>query len=317
MIDSEKEIVAAGKITGLVTNIQRYSINDGPGIRTTVFVKGCPLSCFWCHNPECINSFEEVRFIKERCAGCGACVVICPEKIVATPEEVANGKEKIDRRKCTLCLKCIAACRYGGLVKAGELLSVDEVLKEVKSDSMFYSNSGGGMTLSGGEPLIMPEFTMALLKGAKDAMLHVCLDTCGNVPWEVLEEALDYVDLLLYDIKHMDAEKHREATGVTNELILANAEKASKLVDMLIRIPVIPGFNDSTESMEEIAQFAQSLGKRVKRCDLLPFHNWAGAKYESLGMEYSCIAMDSVKEAAVKPLEEIFHSYGLATQIGG
>ena len=306
-----------GKKPVLVTNIQRYSINDGPGIRTTVFIKGCALECFWCHNPECIHPYEEIRFINEKCTKCGACSVICPEQAVPSPDEVEAGAPKIDRAKCTRCMECVTACKYGALVRAGEPLAVEEILDEVQRDRLFYNNSGGGMTLSGGDPLFVPDFTIELLKGAREAMIHTCLDTCGHVAWHVMGKALDYVDLLLLDIKHMDPVKHKEATGVSNELILENAGKAAKKTKLLIRIPVIPGFNDSAEHIEEVAKFAKSLGNNVVRCDLLPFHNWAEAKYESLGLKYPCCTMESLSAEAVQPLQEIFSAKGLSTQIGG
>jgi len=300
-----------------VTNIQRYSVNDGPGIRTTVFLKGCPLSCYWCHNPECIRPYQELRFINEKCNKCGACSVICPENAIPLPAQVDAGAPKIDRNKCTRCMKCIAACSFGALVAAGEPLTLEDIITEVKRDRAFYGNSGGGMTLSGGEPLNFPAFTRKLLEQAQAAMIHTCLDTCGDVEWEVLDGVLDCVDLLLYDLKHMDSRKHEEGTGVPNDLLLQNAERAIKKKKAIIRIPIIPGFNNSVEDMEDMAKFVKSLGSNVLRCDLLPFHNWAQSKYESLGLKYSCSAIDSLESEAVKPLEAVFLCYGISTQIGG
>jgi len=309
--------VETGRGAVLVTNIQRYSLNDGPGIRTTVFLKGCPLRCYWCHNPECIHPYADLQFIKQKCTACGLCVAICPEHVVATPDEVKAGIPKIDREKCTLCMKCVKMCKYGALVQVGKLLTVEEVLAEVVRDRVFYMNSGGGLTVSGGEPMFHPGFTLELLKRAQEEGVNTCLDTCGYADWNDLGRILDYVDIVLYDIKHMDSQKHKEGTGVRNELILENAERTARKTKMIIRIPVVPGFNDSEENMKEVARFARSLGKNMLRCDLLPFHNWASSKYESLGWKYACANMEFLSTEAVKPFEEIFKSYGLPTSIGG
>jgi pyruvate formate lyase activating enzyme len=303
----------------LVTNIQRFSISDGPGIRTTVFMKGCPLRCTWCHNPECINPYEEFYYIESKCTRCGQCAMICPEAI--TPPG-PNGESPLrDREKCNRYMKCfdaVDACPNRALERVGQPLSVAEIMKEVNRDESFYRNSGGGMTISGGEPLFHPEFTLELLKEAKKFGIHTVLDTCGYTKWSNFEKVLDYVDLVLADIKHMDSRKHEEFTGAPNELILTNIRKiAERGTKMRIRLPIIPDFNNSEEYIEEVAEFVKELGEGVVGVDLLPFHNWAERKYNQLDKSYEFKEFDSMTKEDVEDFKEIFESNGFKTTIGG
>jgi len=302
----------------LITNIQRFSINDGPGIRTTVFFKGCMLKCPWCHNPECINPEQEFYYHQEKCARCGLCVEVCPENAITLPGE--NGEEYPvrDRNKCNNCMKCVENCPHGALTIVGQYYTKEEIIKEVISDQVFYKRSGGGMTLSGGEVLMFPEFAKELLKEVKEYYIHTCIDTSGFAKWEVLEDLLRYVDLVLLDIKHMDPKMHEKVIGVPNMVILNNARKMAEMgVKMRLRIPVIPGFNDTEENMYKILKFAKELGDSVVGVDILPFHNWAEKKYDQLDLEYKFKGIPSLTREEVEDFEKIFKDNGFDTSIGG
>jgi len=277
---------------GLIFSIQRYSIHDGPGIRTTVFFKGCPLRCRWCSNPESINTYPELIFRSSRCDGCGRCIPICAPSAIS----LGQGCILLDRQKCDLCLECMDKCYTEALEVTGRYYGLDEMLAECLKDEPFYHNSGGGVTLSGGEPLYQPSFAISLLKSCKEHGLHTTLDTSGHIKWDVLEKALPYTDLVLYDIKHTDPEAHREGTGVTNELILENLQRIvlKGMNRVWIRVPVVPGFNDSPENIEKTALMASVLG--VEKVSLLTYHEWGKPKYDAIGREYTLSAIAPSKE---------------------
>jgi len=297
----------------LITHMQRFSISDGPGIRTTVFIKGCHLRCKWCHNPECLDFDPEIYFREEKCVKCGRCLEVCPEN--AIPLE---GEERINRTKCTRCMECVKACRYGALTQVGEPLSIEEVIEEASKDSLFYRNSGGGVTISGGEPLANFEFVYELSRKMKEEGLHVALDTSGFVEWKYLKRMMEYIDLVLYDLKHLDPLKHKEATGADNRLILGNFKLFTSNYESKVRtrIPVIPGFNASQEEMESIASFI-SRTNSIDGVDLLPYHDYAKAKYIMLGKKWLLPKIDSLSQEQVEPFKKIFESYGIKTTIGG
>ncbi len=271
------------ELKGLIFNIQRYSIHDGPGIRTTVFFKGCPLSCFWCQNPESQAMKPEILFDRHRCTACGQCVIACP----AGTNSLADDSTKINRNKCTGCGKCVEICPNEARKITGRYVTVGEVREEVLRDSKFYENSGGGITLSGGEPALQAEFALQLLRRCKERGLHTALDTCGYVPSQTMQELLEYIDLVLYDIKCLDTTKHSKATGKPNDLIIANAKKiAAYKRDIWVRIPLIPGFNDSPEDIRAIAQFVRKeLG--AVRIDLHPYNKLGEGKYSRLRQSWS------------------------------
>ncbi len=298
---------------GFITHIQRFAINDGPGIRTTVFFKGCPLNCRWCHNPECISSQTEIFFHPGKCERCGRCAQICPERVIDLDR---SSEMRIERSSCTLCMACVEACPYSALTQVGEFNTPEEVLEEVERDVPFYRNSGGGMTLSGGEPLSQPEFAGHLIRKAKANGIHTAVDTCGYLPFDSFEHFLAGVDLILYDIKLIDSERHRAGTGAGNNMILENCTKlAAMKVPMRIRIPLIPNFNDSDDDMQSIADFTSAQG--LHDVDLLPYHMYASSKYEKLGQGYEFEAVEPLTDDRVTEIDQLFVRKGLNVTIGG
>ena len=263
---------------GAIFNIQRFSIHDGPGIRTTVFLKGCPLRCFWCQNPESQDTKPEVLFNRDKCTSCGACVKAC----LAEANRLTPDGLQMDRDRCVGCGACVAACPNEARKLAGQTITADEVMEEVLRDKPFYENSGGGVTISGGEPLMQPDFALEILRRSKAEGLHTAVDTCGCAPTRALERVLDYADLFLFDIKCLDSGRHQEGTGRGNELILANARRiveASK--EMWVRVPLIPGFNDSENDITDLARFVtRELG--LFKIDLHPYNKLSESKYGHL-----------------------------------
>lgn len=276
-------------ITGLIFNVQRFSLHDGPGIRTTVFLKGCPLRCFWCHNPEGLHPWSEVQFFPGRCVGCGECERVCPQ---GAQQRLVDGRRFYDRARCTQCGVCVEACVAESLRLVGKRVTPDEALREALADRAFFETSGGGVTLSGGEPFFQPAFTRALLTACKAEGLHTAIETSACCPWEAMEAVLPVTDLWMVDIKHLDGEKHRQATGVSNRQILENIRRLAETGQALVlRVPVVPGVNDTPAEIGDIAKFVQTLNLRRARpapplsLELLPFHRLAGEKYRSLGMD--------------------------------
>lgn len=280
---------------GTIFNIQKFSINDGPGIRTTVFMKGCPLNCLWCHNPESKSRKTEIFFDARKCVGCRSCEV-CPYgcHVFTDTEHIFN------REKCIACGKCAAECYTDALELVGTEKSVEEIIAEVMKDEAFYENSGGGMTLSGGEPMFQFDFTYELLKRAKENGLHTCIETCGFAKWEQYEKIADLVDIFLFDYKETDPGKHKEFTGVTNELILENLKKLDeKGCKTVLRCPIIPGLNDTDEHFTGIAKTANSL-RNVLEINVEPYHPLGKGKSEMLGKEYFSDDLSFADDNAVK-----------------
>ncbi len=266
---------------GMIFDIQRFSLHDGPGIRTTVFLKGCPLRCAWCHNPEGVSFERQLWFTASRCIGCGNCFRVCPAHAHLTD---AKGLHLLDRERCTVCGKCAADCSAKALELVGREVTVEEVLAVVERDRAFYEASGGGLTLSGGEPLAQIDFAEALLRAAKTAGLHCVVETCGQVPTESLERILGYADLFLYDIKETDSARHKRYTGVGNELILRNLRMLhDKGAKILLRLPTVPGVNDRPKHFEGIARLAHSL-PHLLGVEVLPYHALGLGKRDRLGI---------------------------------
>ena len=295
-------------LTGTVINIQRFSIHDGPGIRTTVFFKGCSLRCFWCHNPESIRPQQEIQFYPGRCIGCQECLAVCPQGA----HSFEDGHEYA-RESCIVCGQCVDVCCTNAVELTGRRMSADEVLTEVLADRAFYETSGGGITLSGGEPLLQREFAHAILARCQEEGVHTAVETAANCPWSFLEELLPVVDLFMMDIKHMDPLKHKDATGASNERILANARRlASTGKPVLFRIPVVPTVNDTVQDISAIAAYVRELGELgvasvnraqgLPQLELLAFHRLAADKYRSLGLDYRAATLEPPSKAHMKQL---------------
>ena len=267
-------------VTGRVFDIQRFSIHDGPGIRTTVFYKGCPLRCAWCHNPEGIDRRFLLSFLPDRCIGCGFCFETCPNKA----HQMLDGRHEIERALCKACGACTAECYSGALELVGRDTTVEDVLAEVMRDEPFYQTSGGGMTLSGGEPMMQMAFTEVLLKAAKEKGLHCCMETCGYAPLANFERILPFVDLFLYDIKEIDRDRHIAYTGVPNDQILANLRALHDWgAEINIRLPIIPGYNDRQDHFRAVAALARSL-PRLRTIEIMPYHPLGTSKIERMGL---------------------------------
>ena len=300
---------------GAIFNVQGYSIHDGPGIRTTIFVQGCPLSCSWCQNPESQPRRPQLFFDSDKCKGCGKCLAVCTEAAI----QLVDGKALTDRARCSGQGDCVAACPNDARSLIGRAASAQEVFDELSADAIFYQQSGGGVTLSGGEPLAQPGFAQALLKLCKDAGFHTTLDTSGFATWEVVKSVLRYVDLVLYDFKHMDAQQHQKLTGVANQLILDNARRIHHELGIALwaRVPIIPGHNDTAENIEATARFiAQELSPEIP-VNLNPYHPFGESKLERLGRPGSTFATQAPSEQRVAEIAAVFRSYGLTVSIGG
>ncbi len=299
---------------GLIYNIQRFAIHDGPGIRTLVYMKGCPLKCLWCSSPQTQKLSQEIIYIESNCKKCQRCVEECPNKAIKLSDK---GNIKINRKLCDTCCQCVETCQNQALKLIGKQITVEELFNDVMKDNPFYRRSNGGVTMGGGEPTMQHDFVTVFLKKCKKTYVHTAMETCGYVKWENLEKILEHVDLLYFDIKHMDARIHKELTGVSNDLILENARKASTLRSIIIRIPLIPGCNDSEENLLNTAKFAAGLGKNLQRIELLPYHNFGTQNYKQLGRKYELADIEPPSEEYMIKLKELVESCGVKVQIGG
>ena len=298
--------------SGMVFNVQRASFHDGPGIRTTVFLKGCPLRCPWCHNPEGIAFAAEVLINQARCLGCGRCAAACKRPGGPLPAGAAIGSDG-----CTGCLKCAAACPARAREIAGRRWSAAEVVAEVVRDRMTYEESGGGVTFSGGEPLAQPVFLLACLEACRRAGLHTAVDTCGVAPREVVLAAAERADLLLWDVKTLDPERHLALTGAPLAPILANLAAAARSGTAIwLRVPVVPGFTDGEAGLAAIARLAAAT-PNVRRLSLLPYHRTAAGKRARLGRGDALAGTAEPPRARMEALAALVAPAGIATTIGG
>jgi pyruvate formate lyase activating enzyme len=296
---------------GIVFNIQRFSIHDGPGIRTTVFMKGCPLKCAWCSNPESQAAAPQLMVRDIKCVACGKCADMCPTQAITLTE--SEGR-RVDWERCNQCLKCVEVCLYGSLTAIGKHMSVEDILAEVEKDRIFYKNSCGGVTVSGGEPLQQFDFVHELLQTLKQHDLHTALDTSGCAPGEEFKRLLPYVDLCLFDIKTVDPNKHRDFTGVDSDLIMDNARRVSALVPTWFRIPLIKDFNDSETDFKKVVEMALELG--VEKISLLPYHEGGKVKTHQIGQTYSMNLAAASAEDHIKHLIDIAAQMGMACTAG-
>lgn len=302
---------------GIVFNIQRYSIHDGPGIRTTVFFKGCPLNCWWCHNPESQSARREVIYYKNRCAGCGACSKSCPEGAI----EIKEGMVIRDTERCSLCGECVSKCPAGAHEMMGKVMTTEEIINEVEKDIIFYDESGGGVTLSGGEPLMQLAPVKELIGYFHKNGINVAVDTCGYLSWDRLAETAPLVDIFLYDLKFIDSNQHRKYTGKGNEKIidnlasLANGRAGKNNYSIIGRIPLIPGVNDDKDNITGIGRFLSNLG--IADVNLLPYHDTGSDKYHRLGMEYKLAHIEPLTDERIEYLRSLLIDSGLQVKIGG
>jgi len=299
---------------GLIFDIKRYAIHDGPGIRTTIFFKGCPLKCRWCHNPESIGKEPEIFLRTERCdAGCRACLLVCPEQALSKKEGVLT----LDRSLCRLCGECAETCVFDAISMVGDYRTTEELIREVERDSVFYEESGGGVTLSGGEPLAQFPFVLKFSKELKRRGYHVTIDTCGHVPFAHLDTLKENTDLFLFDLKLMDDDAHGHYTGVSNKRILENLRRlAEDNAPVAVRIPLIAGVNDDTENIDAVVEFIRSL-EGIRQVNLLPFHEGGLEKYRRLGRNKQ---RHTFKPPSASRMEEIirrFSGLGCPVKTGG
>jgi len=322
------------EIKGLVFDIKKYAIHDGPGIRTTVFFKGCPLQCQWCHNPESWKEYPEIAFRTGRCIGCGQCVEVCPRQAISlapletAPQGTRGEKGRFltglvedqpvtDLSKCSLCGRCVDACMTGAREIIGQQMTVSEVMSEVEKDIIFYDQSGGGVTFSGGEPLMQPEFLLALLNQCQAQGIHTAVDTSCYAEAKIVDMVSEKTDLFLCDLKHMDSHVHERFTGVGNNLILDNIKRLAEAgKEIVIRVPVIPGFNDEAANIEATGEFVASL-PGVSRIDILPYNRGGKEKSARLTASIELMQTDIPDEEEMNLIIENLGNYGFEVEIGG
>jgi pyruvate formate lyase activating enzyme len=297
---------------GIIFDIKKFAVDDGPGIRTTIFLKGCPLRCWWCHNPEGQVLAPELMYRTRRCIDCGECVKNCPKEAIS----YISKKMSINRKYCNLCGRCSQGCPTEALAIIGKKMSVREVVKEIDKDLIFYEESEGGVTFSGGEPLLQPDFLGALLKECGERNIRAAVDTCGYASHEAVDKIRDKVDLFLYDIKTMDEKIHKKYTGVSNKLILENFERlAENGNNILARFPIIPGINDGEDNIAKTAEFVLSHG--IKNISLLPYHRAGSEKYRGLSRAYGLKKIQGPSDQNLRLIKEKLENFGLRVKIGG
>jgi len=299
--------------TGIIFDIKQYALHDGPGIRTTVFLKGCPLCCRWCHNPEGIETSPQILYRKRRCIACGECLLVCPEEALSlTPEGIVT-----DRVLCNLNGACADICPAEARELVGKTVLPEEILETVKKDIPFYSQSGGGVTFSGGEPLMQPEFLFECLNLCGQEGIHRTVDTSGYAELEIIKQIAMETDLFLYDLKFMDSEKHRHFTGVSNQLILANLKYLARSgARVIVRIPFIPGINDDDENIDLVGMYLRILPE-IETVHILPYHGQQENKYARLDVEYKTKDLPLPSREDLSRAKKRLEGFGLNVDIGG
>lgn len=298
----------------LIFDIKKFAINDGPGIRITFFFKGCPLSCVWCHNPESISPKVQKLYTKSKCIGAQKCIEVCPnDALILTKEGIIT-----NFAKCKLCGLCAEACPTKAIEMSGYIKDFDEIISLVENERPFFEESGGGVTFSGGEPLMHIEVLLPLLVELGKRGIHRVIDTSGFASRKTMEEVQPHTDLFLFDLKHTDSEKHKQFTGQNNEKILSNLKWLSKNgSEIIIRVPLIKGFNSDEESISQMAQFISSLDGKPKVVNLLAYHDIAKMKYEKLGGKYEVENLSTPTSKEIADSISVFKKYGLQSSIGG
>ncbi len=300
--------------SGLIFDIKRYAINDGPGIRVTVFFKGCPLRCVWCHNPESVSKKPQKLYTPEKCIGCKSCITVCPEQACTLTEQGIV----TDMDRCTGCGRCAEICPTKAIEISGKLTTSTEIIEIVEKERVFFEESGGGVTFSGGEPLVQSAFLTTLLKALGQRGIHRAVDTTGHVKTKTLLDIAQHTDLFLYDLKIMDSNEHQKWTGVANINILRNLKKLAETgAAITIRIPLIHGVNANLENIEQTAAFVASLPGPTKPVNLLPYHDIATNKYRRLGKTYSSEGMAEPDAMHIEEITAIFHRHGITATVGG
>ncbi|MBD3254544.1 MAG: glycyl-radical enzyme activating protein [Candidatus Lokiarchaeota archaeon] len=296
---------------GVIFDISHYAIYDGPGIRTIVFLKGCPLHCLWCHNPESQIFNPQVSYFREKCILCGKCVEVCPnEALIISEESVIREYDK-----CDVCGTCVEVCPNQVMEVVGKFIDTEEIIKQIMVDKPFYDNSGGGVTISGGEPTAQPKFLISILKALKEKGIHTAIETCGFFKESLVEKLVGLIDLFLFDIKHFEPDIHKKFTGVSNERILFNFEKIHKIVGdqgIICRIPIIPGVNDDNHAIDGITSFLKKINY-MGEVHLMPYNKMAKTKYEKMGMGDIYKDMGDLTEENLNEIVERINNRGFTT----
>lgn len=293
---------------GKIFNIQRFSLHDGPGIRTTVFFKGCPLSCLWCQNPEGLSMDQVIFRHTDRCIGCGECIEKCPEKAL----ELSEDGPVIDRLKCNICLICTDICPTGALETAGRLISVKELVTEVLKDRIVFEESGGGATITGGEPLMQPDFLAELLSALKLEGIHTAVETSGLASWKSLSSVIGYTDLFIYDLKIVDPDLCWKYLGVNGNTIITNLHQLYRSgANIMVRMPIIPTVNDSRACLQKAAESLIEIG--ITELELLPYHRLGSSKYEKLDLEYKMAGIEPPDQSAMDKVKALLEAAGIST----